>query len=409
MDSFENRLVHIDLKGAPFRLDYWHQLIPFLSRIGINGLLIEYEDMFPYDNFLSEIKCKDVYNCQQIESIIGKANEYNLKIIPLIQTFGHLEFVLKHDSFRELREVKTYPNSICPSNQKSFEIIKQMIQQMVSMHQKLTKLEAIHIGCDEVWHLGCCSLCLQKDSDKTKLFIDFVAKISEFIKKQFGIKVIIWDDMIRNTDIQYVIESNLNHLVEPMVWHYLDINSFYLRDKQFWQNYKQLFANIWIASAFKGASKMNQMIPPIGHHISNQLAWANVIQDHQLSNIKGVAITGWQRFDHFTTLCELFPNGVISLLMSLSALNGTFDSQTLRKASDLIQNKNLIPLEINDTNDILLIDDNIYPGVSLFKTCLQWNLLAKEFFELKNNQRFVLTIRLRILFNKLMFDIWDQS
>ena len=119
------------------------------------------------------------------------------------------------------------------------------------------------------------------------------------------------------------------------------------------------------------------------------MAWVNVIQHNQISNIKGFVFTGWQRFDHFTTLCELFPNAIISLLMSLFALNGqTFNNQIQQKASDLIENKSLIPIEMNNITDIDSIDDNIYPGVALFKLCLQWMFLLKEFNEFKSNQRF---------------------
>ena len=215
---FGSQLVHIDLKGAPFKLNYWEELIPFLSRIGINGLLIEYEDMFPYNDYLSEINGENVYDIKQIESIIRVANNFNLKIIPLIQTFGHLEFVLKHRVFRELREIQTYPNSICPSNQKSLEVIKEMVRQMISLHQKFTKIDAIHIGCDEVWHLGQCSKCqthLENGLERGQLFIDFVVKICQYIQDTFAIKVIIWDDMLRNINVQHIIESKLNLMVEP--------------------------------------------------------------------------------------------------------------------------------------------------------------------------------------------------
>ena len=50
---------------------------------------------FPYNEELSQICGENVYSVPQIETIIGFANQYNLNIIPLIQTFGHLEFCLK--------------------------------------------------------------------------------------------------------------------------------------------------------------------------------------------------------------------------------------------------------------------------------------------------------------------------
>jgi hexosaminidase len=390
-----NRLVHIDLKGAPLRLNYLESLLPFLSKIGVNGLLIEYEDMFPYNQYLKTICCEEVYSNQEIESIIRLANENELKIIPLIQTFGHLEFVLKHELFRDLREFDSYPNSICPTNQKSLEVIKDMIKQIVCLHQKFTKLDAIHIGCDEVWHLAHCQQCKQVSIDnqwthKSQLFLDFVSKIANFVRKTFSIDVIIWDDMIRETDTQLIVESNLHNLVQPMIWHYLDINSFQLRDEQFWDKYTKLFARIWIATAFKGASKMNQLIAPIPYHISNHLAWIQVIDKFRISNIEGIALTGWQRFDHFTTLCELFPNSITSLLMCLFTLNEkTFDQRVHQKASDFLNNRELLPIEVTNMSAIDSIDSELFPGAVLFKLCLKWKLIAEEFHVLKSNPRFV--------------------
>ncbi|XP_071576673.1 hexosaminidase D-like [Temnothorax nylanderi] len=50
-----HRLVHLDLKGAPPRTCYFEKLFPLLRTWGATGLLLEWEDTFPYNRELSPI------------------------------------------------------------------------------------------------------------------------------------------------------------------------------------------------------------------------------------------------------------------------------------------------------------------------------------------------------------------
>lgn len=55
------RLVHLDLKGAPPKLSFLKQLLPVLRALGATGLLIEYEDMFPYSGVLQPLAAHNAY------------------------------------------------------------------------------------------------------------------------------------------------------------------------------------------------------------------------------------------------------------------------------------------------------------------------------------------------------------
>lgn len=107
---FDNKIVHLDLKGAPPKLSYILELFPLLARLGATGILIEYEDMFPYSgDLLKEVAAKNAYNESVILKINLAAKESGLEVIPLVQTFGHLEFVLKSSEHIHLREVPGQP------------------------------------------------------------------------------------------------------------------------------------------------------------------------------------------------------------------------------------------------------------------------------------------------------------
>lgn len=75
------------------------------------------------------------------------AADCSLEVVPLVQTIGHMEFVLKHEQWKGLREVENYPSSMCPSNSETMQLVRGMIKQMVAFHPNI---QYLHIGADEV-------------------------------------------------------------------------------------------------------------------------------------------------------------------------------------------------------------------------------------------------------------------
>jgi hypothetical protein len=58
-----------------------------------------------------------------------------------------LQFVLKHDKWRALREVEAYPSSMCPSHPEAVSVVTSLIKQVVEFHPDI---QYLHIGADEV-------------------------------------------------------------------------------------------------------------------------------------------------------------------------------------------------------------------------------------------------------------------
>lgn len=107
---FQSKIVHIDLKGSPPKPAYFAEVFPLLAKLGATGILVEYEDMFPYTGtFLENTPAHNAYSPSTISQINQLAKENHLEVIPLIQTFGHLEFLLKLPEHMHLREVPDQP------------------------------------------------------------------------------------------------------------------------------------------------------------------------------------------------------------------------------------------------------------------------------------------------------------
>ncbi|XP_060521222.1 hexosaminidase D-like [Cylas formicarius] len=334
------RLVHLDLKGAPPKINFFEKFFPFIKDIGATGILLEWEDTFPYARELLPIgglsnsaqATAAPYAVEEARQILDLAGDCDLTIVPLVQTFGHMEFVLKHEQWRALREVDDYPSSMCPSNGETMPLIRSLIKQMVAFHPGI---QYFHIGCDEVWHMGLCPSCVKRVHShkygKAGLYLDHIVEVAQYIKDNYpNLKIIIWDDMLRNIDVNVLQDYYVGNLVEPMVWHYNSPETFQL-GAALWEKYSNVFAKVWGASAFKGATSSCQVVPATKYHVGNQLAWLRELSMHagKVVSFRGMAFTGWSRFDHYATLCELLPCSVPSLCLCMKTwLSGGYSQET---------------------------------------------------------------------------------
>lgn len=142
------------------------------------------------------------------------ATDCNLIVIPLVQTFGHLEFVLKHDEWKGLREVENYPSSMCPSKSGTMPLVRNMLKQIIAFHPNS---QYIHIGADEVWHMGLCPTCIKRIQSskhgKASLYLDHVTEVAQYIKENYpSLNIIIWDDMLRSIDTHILEGKNILYL-----------------------------------------------------------------------------------------------------------------------------------------------------------------------------------------------------
>ncbi|KAK6642736.1 hypothetical protein RUM43_004238 [Polyplax serrata] len=327
MSSINNhRLVHLDLKGGPPKPDYLKNLYPLFVKWGATGLIIEWEDCFPFKGDF-EVLSNKVYSTDNANQILQDAKDAKLEVIPLFQTFGHLEFVLKHQNYVQYREVPLFPSSMCPSHPDAINLVTTLLEQIINFH---VGLKFVHIGADEVWHMGLCEKCknrLENGEAKEDLYLKHIKKVVEFVKHNWpDINVIMWDDMLRDMDESTLYSYNLKSLVEPMIWHYNPAETFNLPPEVI-RKYSY-FDNVWVAGAFKGATGGSQLLPVVNHHASNILHWMCIINQLK-TNYRGIALTGWSRYDHFSVLCELLPTGLPSLGVCLLIVEEkNFDATT---------------------------------------------------------------------------------
>lgn len=225
---FKEVIVHLDMKGAPPTFAFFKRFVSFIGeRYGklVTGILLELEDTFPYEGYLTPLRGLNFYSKEQLYEIQELAKKYKLQIIPLIQTFGHLEFALKRERFAHLREQQYCYQSLCPLKGESKEFVLSMIDQNVKLFGE-SNLEVLHLGADEVFNLASCAECQMfvEESGRAQLYSCFMTKICKAVKKRYpGMRIMLWDDMYRNhsfAELQHLQPQGSQSLFEPCIWAY---------------------------------------------------------------------------------------------------------------------------------------------------------------------------------------------
>ncbi|KJH53768.1 Matrixin [Dictyocaulus viviparus] len=150
---YTNVIVHFDLKGAPPKVGYFIELLELIAKSGATGVLIEWEDMFPWSGELEIVRSTDAYNVFEVRMILGKARALGLEVIPLVQTFGHMEWILKYEKFRKYRDTDRYPQVICIGDEEALDLIKLAISQVADIHKPFG-MKRFHVGLDEAFQVN---------------------------------------------------------------------------------------------------------------------------------------------------------------------------------------------------------------------------------------------------------------
>lgn len=150
-------------------------------------------------------------------------------------------------------------------------------------------------------------------------------KVADIIKQlSHNTTVLIWNDMLLETNKEFWNTSKQINNIEVVYWHYRP--NIYLSHSALYVQHR-VFPNIWIASAFKGADGNNAVLPNVTNRALNTMSWMTQILDYRFAgettvyNFKGIFLTGWSRYNHFGANCDLLVPSIPSLLFDLQIVN----------------------------------------------------------------------------------------
>jgi hexosaminidase len=366
--------LHLDLKGAPPLLSYLELLLPWLRRSvpALAGLLLEYEDQFPFRG----ARLRGLANAgggwtgDDVRRLRALADSLGMRVVPLVQTLGHMEYVLKHREFAHLREVPDLVECLAAAEEEAVALVRDVLAEVLELHPDCA---AVHLGGDEVWHLGKGERSSAAGLSTSELYLRHMRAVVAAVRSlrpSSDLEILMWDDMLRSVPVE-VLRGHVDLLrcVKPVVWQYTATLNF---PPGMWQRYLEIFPSMYVATAFKGASSSCAKVPPIEHHVANHLAWTRELREQRVPSADGLILTGWQRFDHFAVLCELLPVGVPSLVCCAKAFRtGLWVDGDLADAA-----KTVGVASLEDGGPLVMDDAAAFPGADLFLQMKRFDRLA---------------------------------
>jgi len=187
------RGIHLDLKGNMGPASYWEEAIRLLSQHKINAVLLEYEDKFPFARH-PELVGPGAFTSAELRGLLQAAKDHFVEVIPLLQTLGHVEWILRCPRYADLRESGSL-TQFCPQKEGSWRLLLELLDEMITAHPDA---RFFHLGADEAYLLGDCPACRAEVARQSKLalYLGFVNRAIARVQAA-GLRPIIWDDMIQ--------------------------------------------------------------------------------------------------------------------------------------------------------------------------------------------------------------------
>ena len=192
------RILHIDLKHQHYRFEHYLGLLDLAAGWGYNAVLMEYEDMFPYPGHAA-LRHRDSWRTREVRQFLDRARRLNVEVIPLVQTFGHLGFALRHESYFPLCEDPAEQDglveSICPSNPQAVALVEHFVQATIDAHPDS---RYIHLGGDEAL-MGVCPRCRRRVAriGRGRHYAEHMNRLIDRVLRA-GRRPVIWADCLEH-------------------------------------------------------------------------------------------------------------------------------------------------------------------------------------------------------------------
>ena len=97
-----------------------------MADLKFNKLVLECNERFPWKNSVTS-----TYTIEDLRSLVKLAEDNFIEVIPLVNSLGHMEHLLRPESAAHVREQPENIGEMCPQNPESLKFIKEMWGQVL--------------------------------------------------------------------------------------------------------------------------------------------------------------------------------------------------------------------------------------------------------------------------------------
>lgn len=357
--AFKNFGTMLDLsRGAVFKVSYIKELIRKQALMGVNEIWLYMEDMYEISDNPTFGYNRGRYSKEELVEIVNYATIFDIRLVPAIQTLGHMEQFL---SWHQVSHLKDQKEVLLTRNNETYSLIDKMFKSL----KEIFKHDKIHMGLDETFGFGFGNFYKKNGYvEPMELFLEHLTKVNDLAIKNGFSNNLIWSDMFFRflSEVEYYYDPNIKfdrkildripNNVSLVYWDYYNKNS-ELVDKMIKNHYemgkKFVFASgtwIWTRLTY---DKSHSDLTAKMHLLK---AKENSVEDFILTQWMDDGAYG----DHLTTLLGVYE-------LALDAFNIEVNSSVYKFITNDSYEKAVIKTKLNDTTISqvgLLYDETLY-------------------------------------------------
>jgi hypothetical protein len=366
-NTYENWL-HVDMKGMMPSENRFYEWLNWISKLGYSTLVLEYEDRIPWESWPETYRAG--FDRPTWERIRHHCSQLGIQVIPLVQTFGHLEWLAKHDRWSHLR-CNGNANLICPQHPEIRSLLAAWLEEVVAMHPESPY---IHVGLDEVYHLGECPHCQRRAAElgqgKLGVLLEHASYICETVIA-LGKRPIIWADMFLHHGEEGIeLSQQLPLEVVLCDWNYQgDVGT----------QTKALIGNanreVLVASAIRRSYWTYFLVDKLSNRHENILQWHRKARNGQLGPIKAIIHTVWTRSRGLAPLYGPWEGWLTGFYLGINPDNPL--SEAMQKGVELVE-KGLKSCDYNQIQQFVKELENLESDEPMEKAALEWWILSLQ-------------------------------